>query len=242
MMAGHSKWNNIKQRKGAQDAKRSKIFQKLSKEIYQAAKDGGTDEEMNSSLRQAVETARAQNMPKDNIERAIKRASDSGDESNYESVLYEGYGKNGVAILVEGLTDNANRTSANVKHAFSKNGGTMGGKGTVSYMFNSKGYFAINREDLDVDEDTMLLAALEAGAEDMETSDEVFEIYSEPNGFADVRDALKESGYKFEQAQLVQLPLNRIPVDEETADSIHGLIDMLEDDEDVSEVYHNAEL
>lgn len=241
-MSGHSKWNNIKQRKGAQDAKRSKIFQKLSKEIYQAAKDGGDDIEMNSGLRAAVDDAKAQNMPKDNIDRAIKRATDPNDDSNYESVLYEGYGKNGVAILVEGLTDNPNRTSADVKHAFSKTGGSMGGKGTVNYMFNAKGYFVISREDLDVDEDTMLMDALEAGAEDVATSDEVFEVYSEPTDFAAVRDALKASGYAFEQAQLVQVPTTRIPIDEETKDALQTLIDMLEDDEDISEVYHNADL
>lgn len=240
-MAGHSKWNNIKQRKGAQDAKKGKIFQKLSKEIYQAAKDGGPDPEDNAALRSAIEDARAQNMPNDNVERAIEKATSAGEGEDYHPVMYEGYGPNGVAILVDGLTDNANRTSANVRSAFTKNNANLGTKGSVSYMFDQKGYFVILREELDIDEDTMLMSALEAGAEDMETSENVFEIYSDPTDFAQVRDALQEEGYKFEQASLTYVPQNTIPVDEETQEAVEKLIEVLEDDEDVNEVYHNGD-
>ncbi len=241
-MAGHSKWSNIKERKGAQDAKRGKIFQKLSKEIYQAAKDGGPDPEENASLRGAIEDARAQNMPNKNIESAIKRATESGVGDDYVDVTYEGYGPNGTAILVDGLTDNANRTSASVKHAFSKHDSNLGQPGSVSYMFERKGYFVIEREDLDVSEDDMMLQALEAGASDIETSDEVFEVYSEPDDFAAVRDGLKEEGYSFEEAQLIYSPMTTVSVEGEDKERLMELIDMLEDDEDINEVFHNAEL
>lgn len=241
-MAGHSKWNNIKQRKGAQDAKRGKIFQKLSKEIYKAAKDGGSDPEMNAALRLAVDKAKSNNMPNDNIDRAIKRATDAGQGDNYDEVVYEGYGPSGIAILVHGLSDNLNRTSTNVYIAFDRNGGSLGEKGSVSYMFDRKGYIAIDREGLDVDEDTMLMHVLEAGGEDLETSDEVFEIYTEASDFTAVRDALKEAGFELDQAELTMIPQTTLPVPEDKADIFEQLIDALEDDDDVSEVYHNAEL
>lgn len=240
-MAGHSKWNNIKQRKGAQDAKRGKIFAKLSKEIYQAAKDGGPDPDINASLRGAIDDARAQNMPNDNIKRAIKRATDAGDGDDYVPVLYEGYGPNGVAVLVEGLTDNANRTAASVRSAFTKNDSNLGAQGSVSYMFDRKGYFVIEREELDIDEDEMLMIVLEAGGDDLETHDEVFEVYSGPNDFAGVRNALQEAGFKFAQAGLVYVPQNTVPVDEETQEAIETLMAVLEDDDDVSEIYHNGD-
>ncbi len=241
-MAGHSKWNNIKQRKGAQDAKRGKIFQKLSKEIYVAAKEGGADPEMNASLRLAVDKAKSNNMPNDNIDRAIKRATDAGQGDNYDEVVYEGYGPNGIAILVHALTDNLNRTSTNMHVAFSRNGGTMGAKGSVSYMFDRKGYIAIAREGLDIDEDTMLMHVLEAGGEDLETSDDVFEIYTEATDFTAVRDALKEAGFELDQAELIMLPQTTLPVPEDKKEIFEKLIDALEDDDDVSEVYHNVEL
>lgn len=239
-MAGHSKWNNIKHRKGAQDKKKGKLFQRLVKEIYQAAKDGGSDLETNSALRLAVENARANNMPKDNIDRAIKRATDPSASANYNEIIYEGYGPNGVAILVETLTDNTNRTSTNVRTAFTKNNGTLGEKGSVNYMFERKGYIVIEREDLDVDEDTMLMTVLELGAEDLETSEEVFEIYTAREDFASVRDELKKD-YELAEADLVMVPNIHVPVDEETAEKIHQLVDVIEDDDDVNDVYHNAE-
>lgn len=241
-MAGHSKWNNIKQRKGAQDAKRGKIFQKLSKEIYKAAKDGGADPEMNASLRLAVDKAKSNNMPNDNIDRAIKRATDAGQGDNYDEVIYEGYGPNGIAILVHALTDNLNRSSTNIRVAFDRNGGSLGEKGSVSYMFDRKGYIAIDREGLDVDEDTMLMEVLEAGGEELETSDEVFEIYTEATDFTAVRDALKEAGFTLDQAELTMIPQTTLPVPADKEEIFENLIDALEDDDDVSEVYHNAEV
>ncbi|WP_208558645.1 YebC/PmpR family DNA-binding transcriptional regulator [Marinilactibacillus kalidii] len=241
-MAGHSKWKNIQHRKGAQDAKRGKIFQKLSKEIYKAAKDGGSDPEINAALRLAVDKAKANNMPNDNVDRAIKRATDAGQGANYDEVVYEGYGPNGIAVLVSGLTDNLNRTSTNVRVAFNKNGGSLGEKGSVSYMFDRKGYIAIAREGLDVDEDTMLMSVLEAGGEELETSDDVFEIYTEPQDFPEVRDALEAAGYTLDQAEITMAPQTMVPVPEDKLTTFENMIEALEDDDDVSEVYHNAEI
>lgn len=238
-MAGHSKWNNIKQRKGAQDAKKGKIFQKLSREIYKAAKDGGADTDLNSSLRLAVDKAKTNNMPNDNIERAIKRATDPNEGANYDEVTYEGYGPSGVGILVHALTDNTNRTSTNVKVCFEKNGGNMAEKGSVSYMFDRKGYIAIERESLDVDEDTMLMSVLEVGGEELETSDEVFEIYTDGSDFTDIRDEL-EKDYKIAQAELIMVPQTRIPLSEEDMETVDDIIEALDDDDDVSDIYHSA--
>ena len=238
-MAGHSKWNNIKERKGAQDKKRSKLFQKLVKEIYVAAKAGGPDTETNPALRLAIDKAKSNNMPNDNIDRAVKRATDSGESANYHEVTYEGYGPSGVAILVETLTDNTNRTGTNVRVAFDRNHGNLGEKGSVNYMFDRKGYIAIEREGLDVDEDTMLMSVLEAGAEDLETSEEVFEIYTDASDFTGVRDEL-EKEYTLANAELIMLPSMHVNVDEETNEKLEELINALEDDDDVNDVYHNA--
>jgi YebC/PmpR family DNA-binding regulatory protein len=240
-MAGHSKWNNIKERKGAQDKKRGKLFQKLVKEIYQAAKDGGPDPDINPGLRLAIDKAKSNNMPNDNVERAIKRATDPNESANYEEIVYEGYGPNGVAVLVETLTDNTNRTSTGVRVAFDRNGGNLGEKGSVSYMFDRKGYIVIEREGLDIDEDTMFMSALEAGAENLETSDEVFEIYTEGSDFGAVRDEL-EKEYTLAQADLTMVPRMFVPIDEENKETFENLIEALEDDDDVNDVYHNAEL
>ena len=239
-MAGHSKWNNIKERKGAQDKKRGKLFQKLVKEIYVAAKAGGPDTETNPALRLAIDKAKSNNMPNDNVDRAVKRATDSSESANYHEVTYEGYGPNGVAVLVETLTDNTNRTGTNVRVAFDRNHGNLGEKGSVNYMFDRKGYIAIEREGLDVDEDTMLMSILEAGAEDLETSDEVFEIYTDASDFTTVRDEL-EKEYTLANAELTMLPSLYVTVDEETNEKLLELIDALEDDDDVNDVYHNAD-
>lgn len=241
-MAGHSKWSNIKQRKGAQDAKRGKIFQKLSREIYVAAKSGGPDPDSNPGLRLALDKSKAANVPKDIIDRAIKKATSTGEGENYDEVIYEGYGPDGVAILVYTLTDNRNRTGTNMRVAFNKNGGSLGETGSVNYMFDRKGYIAIEREGLDVDEDTMLMAVLEAGGEDLETQDEVFEIFTEPGDFPAVRDALEAEGYVLAQAELTMVPQNYIPVDEATSKKVQQLVDVLEDDDDVSDVFHSAEM
>lgn len=239
-MAGHSKWNNIQGRKNAQDAKRGKIFQKLSREIYMAAKSGGPDPSDNPSLRMVLDKAKAANMPNDNVNRAIKKATSAGEGENYDEVIYEGYGPGGVAVLVHTLTDNRNRTATNVRVAFNKNGGSLGETGSVNYMFDRKGYIAIAREGLDVDEDTMLMSILEAGAEDMEVSDEVFEIYTEATAFTEVRDALKED-YDLAQAELTMIPQTTIELDEGKQQQLDNLIDALEDDDDVSEVFTSAE-
>ncbi len=239
-MSGHSKWNNIKGRKGAQDAKRGKIFQKLSREIYVAAKAGGPDPTSNSALRLVMDKARAENMPKDNIQRAIKKATESGAGDNYDELTFEGYGPGGVAILVHTLTDNKNRTQTNVRVAFTRNGGALGETGSVGYQFDRKGYIAIERDGLDLSEDDMFEKVVEAGAEDLQTSDEVFEIYTEPEDFTAVRDALEEQGLTLARAELTMVPQNMIELDDEKVAKLSNLVEKLEDDEDVSEVFTNC--
>ncbi|AEH53900.1 YebC/PmpR family DNA-binding transcriptional regulator [Heyndrickxia coagulans] len=240
-MSGHSKWKNIQGRKNAQDAKRGKIFQKLAKEIYVAAKNG-PDPEANSSLRLVIEKAKAANMPNDNIKRAIEKANGSQNAEHYEEITYEGYGPGGVAVMVTALTDNKNRTASNVRVAFSRNGGNLGENGCVSFLFDRKGYLVIEREGLKIDEDGMLLAVIEAGAEEMETSDEVFEIYTDPEQFMDVKKNLEEKGFTFARAEITMVPQNTIALDEAQKEKMERLLDRLEDDDDVKEIYHNAEL
>lgn len=241
-MSGHSKWSNIQGRKNAQDAKRGQIFQKISREIYMAVKSGGPDPSTNPQLRMMMDKAKSANMPNDNVKRAIAKGSQSGEGENYEEITYEGYGPNGIAVLVHTLTDNRNRTGTNVRVAFNKNGGSLGETGSVSYMFDRKGYLAIERRDLAVDEDTMLMSVLEAGGEDMETSDEVFEIYTEPSDFISVRDDLEASGYKLAQAEITMVPqtTSELPADKKAL--FQTMLDKLEEDDDVSEVFHNAEM
>ncbi|EOT25973.1 YebC/PmpR family DNA-binding transcriptional regulator [Enterococcus saccharolyticus] len=235
-MAGHSKWKNIQGRKNAQDAKRGKIFQKLSREIYIAAKNGGADSASNPALRLALDKAKAANMPNDNVERAIKKATSSTDGANYDEVVYEGYGPGGVAILVETLTDNRNRTGTNIRVAFSRNGGNLGETGSVSYMFDRKGYLAIERAAISLDEEEMLEKVLEVGGEDLITSPEVFEIYTAPEEFTMVRDAL-EKEFTLAQAELTMLPQTTTILTDEQQTQFEQLIEKLEDDDDVSEVY-----
>ena len=238
-MAGHSKWKNIQGRKNAQDAKRGKIFQKIAREIYVAAKKGA-DPELNPALRQALDKARSANVPNENIKRAIKRATDAGAGENYDEVSYEGYGPNGVAVLVYALTDNRNRTGGSVRTAFTHNGGTLGERGSVAFQFERKGYLAIEREGLEVDEDTMMMAVLEAGAEELMTSDEVFEIYTDAADFQAVREIL-EADYELAQAELSMIPNISIDLPAESVEQFEKMIDALEDDDDVTEVIHNAE-
>lgn len=238
-MAGHSKWKNIQKRKNAQDSKRGKIFQKLSREIYMAAKAGG-DPEINPSLRLALDKARSQNMPKDNIDRAIKKATDAGEGENYSEVLYEGYGPAGVAVLVYGLTDNFNRTGTNIRTAFNHNGGSLGEKGSVAFQFERKGYIAIERQGLDDDEDTIMMNVLEAGAEDMEISDEVIEVYTSSVDFTQVRDQLADI-YELATSELSMIPKITVPLAENFIEEFEQMIEALEDDDDVTEVFHNAD-
>ncbi|EGP0011545.1 YebC/PmpR family DNA-binding transcriptional regulator [Enterococcus faecium] len=240
-MSGHSKWHNIQGRKNAQDAKRGKVFQKLSREIYMAAKAGGPDPSMNPALRLVVDKAKAANMPNDNVERAIKKATSAVDETNYDEITYEGYGPGGVGILVHALTDNRNRTATNVRVAFTRNGGSLGETGSVSYLFDRKGYIVIERDGLAVDEETMFEDVLEAGAEDLQTSPEVFEIYTAPEDFAAVRDEL-EKEFTLAQAELTMIPQTTIDLNEEQREELERLVDKLEDDDDVSEVFTAAEM
>ena len=240
-MSGHSKWHNIPGRKNAHDAKRVKVYKKLSRESYMAAKAGGPDPSMNPALRLVVDKAKAANMPNDNVERAIKKATSAVDETNYDEITYEGYGPGGVGILVHALTDNRNRTATNVRVAFTRNGGSLGETGSVSYLFDRKGYIAIERDGLTVDEETMFEDVLEAGAEDLQTSPEVFEIYTAPEDFAAVRDEL-EKEFTLAQAELTMIPQTTIDLNEEQKEQLERLVDKLEDDDDVSEVFTAAEM
>src|SRR5690625_462683 len=240
-MAGHSKWSNIKRHKAAQDQKKGKIFARHSKNIYTAAKEGGGDPDMNPNLRLAIEKARADNMPNDNIQRAIQKATGTLEGARYEEVTYEGYGPGGIAVIVEVVTDNRNRTAGEVRHAFSKNGGNLGETGSVSFLFDRKGYFAILNND-EIDEDEITLVAIEAGADDIEITEEVIEIFSQPTDFHKVNKALNEAGYNIEEAELTYLPHNYVQLDQEKEEKMLALIDMLEDDEDVQGVHHNLEI
>ena len=238
-MSGHSKWHNIQGRKNAQDANRGKVFQKLSREIYMAAKSGGPDPSGNPTLRMVMDKARAANMPKTNIERAIKKAEGNSDE-HYDEITYEGYAPGGVAVLVEALTDNKNRTASDVRVAFTRNGGSLGATGSVAYMFDRKGYLVIDRSTTDADEDQVLLDVMDAGGDDLETSDDAFEIYTDPKQFTAVRDALEKAGYKLANAELTMIPQNTTPVPADKKEQFAHLIDALEDNDDVSNVYTAA--
>ncbi|MFC4403991.1 YebC/PmpR family DNA-binding transcriptional regulator [Gracilibacillus xinjiangensis] len=240
-MAGHSKWKNIQRRKNAQDAKRGKIFMKHAKDIYIAAKQGGGDPEMNPSLRLAVDKAKADNMPNDNIDRAIKKATGNLDGANYEELTYEGYGPGGTAVMVEVLTDNRNRTASELRHAFSRNGGNLGENGCVAFMFNRKGYIVIEQSTTDLDEDSVMLEVIEAGAEEMETSDGAYEIFTDPDEFQTVKSALEESGFSLATAEVTMIPETLSAVDQDAADKMVKLVNMLEDMEDVQEVFHNLD-
>ena len=238
-MSGHSKWHNIQGRKNEQEKKRGKIFQKLSREIYMAAKSGGPDPSGNPALRLVMDKARAANMPKDNIQRAIKKA-EGGSEEHYDEITYEGYAPGGVAVLVEALTDNKNRTATSVRTAFTRNGGSLGATGSVAYMFDRKGYIVIDRSTTDADEDQMLMDVMDAGADDLQTSDDAYEIYTDAKEFTGVRDALEKAGYKLADAELTMIPQNTTPVPADKKEQFAHLIDALEDDDDVSNVYTAA--
>ncbi|KPU27999.1 transcriptional regulator [Caloranaerobacter sp. TR13] len=241
-MAGHSKWANIKHRKGKQDAKRAKIFTKLTRAIIVAAREGGADPEYNTALKTAIEKAKAANMPNDNIERAIKKGAGELDGVNYEEITYEGYGPGGIAVLVEVLTDNRNRTASDIRHYFSKFGGNLGSTGCVSFMFDRKGVLIIEKED-GIDEEELMMQAIEAGAEDFITEEEYFEITTSPEDFANVRDSLKQAGYTFTTAEISFIPQNTSKLtDEDDIKNMTKLIDALEDNDDVQNVYHNWEM
>jgi len=237
-MAGHSKFKNIMHRKGRQDAKRAKVFAKLGKELSVAAR-AGSDPDFNPRLRLAIAAAKAQNMPNDNITRAIKRA-ESGDDVNYEEVRYEGYGPGGVAVIVESLTDNRNRTASEVRAAFSKHGGNLGETGSVSFMFDRVGLIEYLADAADAE--AMFEAALEAGAQDVESSDDGHEVVCEVDDFSTVRDALEEKFGAAEDARLDWKPQNTVAVDEDTAGTLLKLLDVLDDNDDVQRVAANFEV
>ena len=241
-MAGHSKWNNIKHRKGKEDAKRAKIFTKLGRNIMVATKEGGSDPEFNPALKAAIEKAKASNMPNDNIERAIKRGAGELGADNFEEIVYEGYGPSGIAVFVECLTDNRNRTAPEIRHAFDKFGGNLGQSGSVTFMFDREGILAIERDD-SIDEDELMMLAIDLGAEDFEAEEEGFEIITEPGDFDKVRDGLAEAGYKFAMAELTHIPQTTVKLtDPDDIKNMEKLIDALEDNDDVQEVYHNWEM
>ncbi|SMC21139.1 DNA-binding regulatory protein, YebC/PmpR family [Clostridium acidisoli DSM 12555] len=238
-MSGHSKWHNIQAKKGKADAKRGKIFTKIGKEIAVAAKNGSSPES-NAKLRDVIAKAKASNMPQDTITRAIKKGAGELEGVNFEELVYEGYGPAGVAVIVNTLTDNKNRSAANVRYIFDRNGGNLGANGCVSFMFQRKGQIVIEKKD-GIDEDEVMMAALDAGAEDFNAEEEVFEIITSVEEFGTVREALEKSGYEFISAELTMIPDTLTTLNMEDAEKVQKLIDKLEDDEDVQDVYHNAE-
>jgi len=241
-MSGHSKWHNIQKTKGAADAKRAQAFTKIAREMIVAVKEGGSgDPANNSRLATVIAKAKAANMPNDNIKRTIEKALGSGNGDNYESVTYEGYGPNGVAVIVDAMTDNRNRTASEVRHLFDKYGGNMGASGCVSWSFDKKGVIVIDNEDQDLDEETVMMDALEAGAEDFEPDENVFEVYTSPEDFSTVCAAL-EGKYKFLSAQVEMVPQNYVKLtDEDDIKKFEKMIDLMEDNDDIQNIYHNWE-
>lgn len=239
-MSGHSKWSTIKRKKEKTDGARAKIFTKIGREIGVAVKQGGPDPSVNTKLKDVIAKAKANNVPNDNIERIIKKAAGEGNTDNYEEIVYEGYGPSGVAVIVETLTDNRNRTAGDVRHYFDKNGGNMGQTGCVSFMFNRQGVIVIEAEGLD--EEKVMEDALEAGAVDFIAEGEVFDIRTEPNDMGAVRDALEEKGYNFVSAEVEYVPTTYTNLSsEDDLKNMNRLLDMLEDNDDVQNVYHNWE-
>ncbi|MFV3011881.1 YebC/PmpR family DNA-binding transcriptional regulator [Clostridium botulinum] len=239
-MSGHSKWHNIQAKKGKVDAKRGKIFTKIGKEIVVAVKQGGPSADSNPRLRDVIAKAKANNMPNDTIERSIKKASGELNAVDYETITYEGYGPAGIAVLVDVLTDNKNRSAGNVRYAFTKQGGNMGSTGCVSFMFQSKGQIVIEKKD-GLDEDELMMMALDAGAEDFESEDEVYVVATSQEDFGTVREALEAEGLEFLEAEIKMVPDTYTVIDEDTATKFQKMLDVLEDDDDVQNVYHNAE-
>lgn len=240
-MSGHSKWNNIKRKKEKTDAAKAKIFTKIGREISVIVKTGGPNPLENSKLKDAIAKAKAANVPNDNIERIIKKAAGDTSANNYEELVYEGYGPNGIAVIVEVLTDNRNRTAGEMRHYFDKYGGNLGQSGSVMFMFDRKGQIVIEAEGRD--EDTVMEDALDAGAEDFNFDGDVFEISTDPNELGAVRDALEEKGYTFESAEVAYVPQTMTALEDEDAiKNMEKLIEMLEDNDDVQEIWHNWDM
>ena len=240
-MSGHSKWHNIAAKKGKADAARGKIFTKLGRELKVAVAQGGPDPAGNSKLKDIIAKCKANNMPNDTINNAIKKAAGEGSSSNYEDMTYEGYGTNGVAVIVKASTDTKNRTAADVRHIFDKAGGNLGTTGCVSYMFETKGVIVIEKEGCPLSEDEVMMEALEAGAFDVDVQDEVYEITCDPSAFSNMSEKLSEKGLSFLEAGVEMVPNNYVHLDEQAAEKMQRLIDNLEDLDDVLEVYHNWE-
>lgn len=239
-MSGHSKWSTIKRKKGAIDAERSKIFQKLAKELYVAAKSGDTDPTNNASLRMVIEKAKAENMPKSNIQSAIDKAKAKGNDENFEFVRYEGYGPGGMALMIDCLTDNRNRTASFVRSSLTKRGGNLGTDGSVSYLFSRKGILILDKE---YDEDKLMEDVLELDIEDFVGEEDGYVITTSPDSFLNVKDSLTNLGYdKFNMSEVTMIPSNYVDLDEETKDKAISLIETLEDLDDVQNVYHNLDM
>ena len=239
-MSGHSKFANIKHKKEKNDAAKGKMFTIIGKEIAVAVKEGGADPDNNSKLRDVIAKAKANNMPNDTIERGIKKAAGNVNAVNYESVTYEGYGPIGTAIIVDALTDNKNRTAANVRNAFTKGGGNVGTQGCVSFMFDKKGQIIIDKEECDMEADELMMIALDAGAEDFSDEEECYEVLTQPEEFSAVREALEAAGVKMTEAEVTMIPQNYVTLtDEEAIKKMNRIIDLLDEDDDVQEVFHN---
>ena len=240
-MSGHSKWSTIKRKKEKTDGQRAKIFTKIGRELAVAVREGGSsDPNVNTKLKDCIAKAKANNVPNDNIERIIKKAAGESDTNKYESIRYEGYGPGGVAVIVEALTDNRNRTAGDLRHYFDKFGGNMGTPGCVSFMFSKNGVLVIEKED--IDEDELMEAALEAGASDFLADSDVFEIYTQPEDFSAVRDDLENKGYKFVSAQIEMIPSTYTKLtDEDSILKMQRLLDALEDNDDVQDIWHNLD-
>jgi YebC/PmpR family DNA-binding regulatory protein len=240
-MSGHSKWHNIQAKKGKADAARGKIFTKLGREILIAVKQGGPDPSGNSKLKDIIAKCKANNMPNDTINNAIKKASGEGSNETYEEITYEGYGTNGVAVIVNASTNNKNRTAADVRHVFDKAGGNLGTTGCVSYMFEKKGVIVIEKAECSLSEDDLMLLAIDAGAEDFSAEEEIYQVTTAPADFTAVMEELEKSGIKFLEAGVQMVPNTYVSLDEKGAEKMQRLIDNLEDLDDVLEVFHNWE-
>lgn len=241
-MSGHNKWSTIKHKKGKTDAQRARVFTKIGREIAIAVREGGPNPDNNSKLRDVIAKAKASNMPNDNINRSIQKAAGEGSGVNYEEITYEGYGAGGVAVMVETLTDNRNRTASDVRHIFDKFGGSMGTSGCVAWMFDHKGVLVIERTP-EMDEDEVMMAALDAGAQDFDAGEEAFEVQTDIGAFSTVREALEEAGYSFISAEISWVPQqDPMEVSEEVEQKLEVLIDRLEELDDVQAVYHNADM
>ena len=239
-MDGHSKWANIKHRKEKSDAKKGKIFSKIGREIMVAVKAGGPDPEINSKLKDVIAKAKANNVPNDTIQRSIKKASGDIDSVNYEEITYEGYGPEGIAMIVEAMTDNKNRTAGEMRHLFDKYGGNLGATGCVSWMFERKGLIVIEKSE-SIDEEQLMMDVIEAGAEDFSVEDGYYEVLTKPEDFSKVRDYLEGKNYNFASAELEMIPTTYNKIDDEKAEKVKKLIDILEENDDVQKVYTNME-